>query len=108
MGGLGSGRIGGLSSRPTCESYHHIDLAWIRRQGLMTPGRCSTLRWSRCGQETGSISLTAQEHGHYLRYSTTDDRGETLAVGEVIPFLFTSAGFGGRRRWLKCLTCGRG
>ena len=108
MGGFGSGRIGGLSSRPTCESCHHIDLAWLRRQGMLSVGRCSTVRWSRSGQETGSISLTAQEYGLHLRYSTTDDRGAPLTVSELIPFTYTGAGFGGRRGWLKCLSCGRG
>ena len=108
MGGFGSGRIGGLSSRPTCESCHHIDLTWLRRQGMLSAGRCSTVRWLRSGQETGSISLTTQEYGLHLRYSTTDDRSAPLTVSELIPFTYRGAGFGGRREWLKCLSCGRG
>jgi hypothetical protein len=38
------------------------------------------------------------ERGLYLRYRTSDDRGEPLTVSEVIPFIYTGAGFGGRRR----------
>jgi hypothetical protein len=76
MGGQGSGRTGGFSSWPKCESYHSIDLAWLRRKGLpVDGGLSSTLRWSRYGQETGSISLTVQDQGLQLRYNTRDDRG---------------------------------
>jgi hypothetical protein len=75
---------------------------------MLSAGRCSTVRWSRSGQETGSISLTAQECGLHLRYSTTDDRGAPLIVSELIPFTYMGAGFGGRRQWLTCLSCGRG
>jgi hypothetical protein len=53
MGGFGSGRIAGLSCRPTCESWHSLDLAWLRREGLLNAGRWSTVRWSKHGQETG-------------------------------------------------------
>jgi hypothetical protein len=103
----GSGRTGGFSSWPKCESYHSIDLAWLRRKGLPGTGLSSTLRWSRHGQETGSISLTVQEQGLQLRYQIRDDRGEPLAVSELISFSYTGAEFGGRRQWLKCLSCGR-
>jgi hypothetical protein len=38
MGGMGSGRCPGLSGAPTCESTHSIDLAVLRRRGLLRQG----------------------------------------------------------------------
>ena len=45
MGGLGSGRP--YSGAPTCEGYLNIDLAWLRRCRMLTPGCSSALTWSR-------------------------------------------------------------
>ena len=59
MGGFGSGRPS--SGAPTCEGCLNIDLAWLRRRGMLTPGRFSTLTWSRVGEQTGSIRLVAQQ-----------------------------------------------
>jgi hypothetical protein len=43
MGGFGSGRHS-YSSTPTCESTHSIDLASLRRRGMLKPGVYS-LAW---------------------------------------------------------------
>ena len=61
MGGLGSGRPN--SGAPTCEGYLNIDLAWLRRRRMLTPGRFSTLTWSRSGEQTGSLTLAAEHDG---------------------------------------------
>ena len=71
MGGFGSGGRNATGAA-TCESYHSIDLAWLRRQGMLTPGRFSTVTWSRGGEETGSIGLVAQQDGVRLKYQTKD------------------------------------
>ena len=44
MGGFGNGRYS-YSSGPTCESAPSIDLAWLRRRGMLKPGVYS-LAWS--------------------------------------------------------------
>ena len=107
MGGYGSGRWG-FSSKPTCESYHAIDLAYLRRHGLLKSGRSSTMSWSRGGQHAGSISLIAQHDGVRLLYRTEDRDGAPIDVSELVPFVCTPTRFGGRRQWLRCLGCGRG
>src|SRR5262245_36661522 len=33
-----------------------VDLAWLRRRAMLTPGRSSIIAWSRAGQQTGSLS----------------------------------------------------
>jgi len=58
MGGFGSGRYS-YSSGPMCESARSIDLAWLRRRGMLKPGQYS-LTWSSRGEPAGSISIVAQ------------------------------------------------
>jgi len=106
MGGFGSGRPS--SGAPTCEACLGIDLAWLRRRGMLQPGRFSTLTWSRSGEQTGSITLAAQSDGVRLIYRTTDRDGAPVDVSELVPFTDTPTMFGGRRQWLRCLNCGRG
>jgi hypothetical protein len=99
MGGFGSGPYG-YSSAATCESAHSIDLAWLRRRGMLEPGRYSTITWSMGGKRTGAISLVAQANGVRLVYGKTD-------VNELVPYGYSATMFGGRRQWLMCLKCGR-
>src|SRR5688572_4235134 len=101
MGGLGSGRPS--SGAPTCEGCLGIDLAWLRRRGMLQLGRRSTVT-----EQTGSITLAAQSDGVRLIYRTTDRDGAPVDVSELVPFTYTPSMFGGQRQWLRCLKCGRG
>src|SRR5215467_9559082 len=105
MGGFGSGRYG-YSSAPTCESARSIDLAWLRRRGMLKPGPHS-LEWSSRGEPAGSISVIAQVEGVRLLYWVTGSNGERSSVNEFVPFAYSQTRFGGRRQWLMCLKCGR-
>jgi hypothetical protein len=107
MGGAGSGGFHGLSCAPTCESAHSIDLAYLRRHGLLSPGHFTSLTWSRRGQRTGAIDIITKHDGIRLGYHVTDRHGERIAVNELVPFAYTATRFGGRRKWLTCLKCGR-
>ena len=81
---------------------------WTRPRLVPTIGCRSTLRWTRGQAETGSISCTVLERGLQLDYCASDHSGAPLVVSEVVPFIYSDAGFSGRRRWLQCLRCGRG
>ena len=105
MGGFGSGRRSYYSS-PSCESTHSIDLASLRRRGMLKPGVYS-LAWSRRGEPAGSISIIAQAEGVRLLYWVMGSNGERSSVSEFVPFAYTPTTFGGRRQWLMCLKCGR-
>ena len=107
MGGFGSGGRNATGAA-TCESCHSIDLAWLRRRGMLQLGRYSSLTWSQAGEQTGSITLIAQQDGVRLRYQTKDRHGSPADVNELVPFAYTPTRFGGRRQWLRCLKCGRG
>jgi hypothetical protein len=105
MGGFGSGRYS-YASTPSCESTHSIDLASLRRRGMLKPGGYS-LAWSCRGEPAGSISIVAQTDGVRLLYRVTGPKGERISANEFVPFGYTHTRFGGRRQWLTCLRCGR-
>lgn len=91
----------------TCESSHRIEISYLRHRRLLTPGRRTTLSWNCGGRPTGSVGLTATEHGLRLRYQFTNDNGELQVVDEHIPFARSPTNFGGARLWLTCLRCRR-
>lgn len=106
MGGLGSGRIGGLRAATTSE-FLKIDLAWMRREGLLAPGRSGFLSWSRCQTRVAQIRYDISDRGLRLTYKVAPAGREAIAVEELIPFLITQQRFGGYRIWLSCPSCRR-
>lgn len=71
---------------------------------LMTGDWCA-IRWSRAGQETGSIRVECLEHGLRLVYRQRQGHHDWQDVNEFIPFIETPTRFGGKRPWLQCLSC---
>ena len=55
MGGVGSGNWYRFNKKTTTDECHSVDVRYLHREGLLTPGRWFSLRWSRAGRETGSI-----------------------------------------------------
>jgi hypothetical protein len=108
MGGRGSGRRAGLGLIvDKCHDYHSIDLAWLRRERLLNVGRWSLLRWSRRGQETGSIRLEGLPGAVRLVYRARSRGADWQDISEVVPLVDTATRFGGLRQWFQCLTCRR-
>lgn len=108
MGGCGSGRQAGHGlAVDKCHEMHSIDLAWLRRKKLLRPGCWSTLRWSRGGQETGSIRLSVVHGGVQLSYRQRCRGDEWQDVSEIVPVVETATQFGGCRSWFRCLACHR-
>lgn len=106
MGGRGSGRhacIGLMVNK--CHDMHSIDLAWLRRRKLLKPGHLSTVRWSRRGQETGSIQIMCVPAGVLLSYRQRTNGANWRHVREVVPLVETTTRFGGKRQWFQCLAC---
>lgn len=92
---------------PRCESYLSIDLAWMRKQGLLAPGACGALTWSSGGQQTGAVGFKIEETGLRLIYSTRQNEGPWTQVDDRIPFVTTPMRFGGQRVWFCCPGCQR-
>jgi hypothetical protein len=55
MGGAGSGNWYRFDTKITTGECHSLDVRYLHREALLTPGRWFSLRWSRAGRETGSI-----------------------------------------------------
>lgn len=106
MGGIGSGRTS-WGGPPKCEEYRQIDLAWLRRHGMLQQGRISTIQWSRGGRSTGNMGIVASPGAIQLVYRIRGPDEEWRIINECIPLVETETAFGGRRQWFQCLTCGR-
>jgi len=106
MGGIGSGRIS-WGGPPKCEEYRQIDLAWLRRHGMLELGRISTIDWSRDGRPTGNMGILSLPGAIQLVYRVRDTGEEWQDVSERIPLAETDTAFGGRRQWFQCPTCRR-
>jgi hypothetical protein len=100
MGGWNSGRNNRGAGR--CESWHRVDLAYLRKHNFLSPGRRSTLTWRRGGERTGSIGFFAFEDHAELRYSC-DGEG----VVQRINYRYTPTNLGSRRMWFACPNCHR-
>ena len=97
-----------ISSVSKCEEFHAIDLAWLRRKGILRSGGCESIHWSCRGEPTGSIAVVALPEGIRLMYRTRTGGGDWQDINELMPFVYTPTRFGGQRKWFKCLSCGSG
>jgi hypothetical protein len=88
-------------SSAKCEEYLAIDLAYLKRQGILRSGLPAPLSWSRGGEPVGSVAVLAVADGLHLMYRT----GHGEEVAEHVPYVWTETRFGGRRAWFKCLGC---
>ncbi len=103
MGGAGSGRYRGYQATTT-NDMTSIDLAWLRKEGLLSRWGWSTISWSRGGNKYASISIKSEEQGLRLSYSVGEG-GKEKPIKELIPYSYTETNFDGRRRWFQCPTC---
>src|SRR3954449_12823560 len=106
MGGLGSGRCPSFPT--TLDDLRAVDVRYLRRHGMLEPGRCGTLRWSRAGRETGSIGLGCAGGALAVGYRCASGVGtEPEDVEERVPLARTAQPLGGERLWFACPGCGR-
>ena len=108
MGGRGSGRSAGFGLLvDKCEDHLSIDLAWMKREGMLIQGNSGNIRWTRGGNLTGTIGYRVEATGLRLIYRTREGGGEWQDVNDVIPFAWTGTNFNGRRQWFVCPSCKR-
>jgi hypothetical protein len=111
MGGIGSGRTSGFA-RDTVESCHTFDVNWLQRERCLSPGRSSTLQWSRSGEDVASINLRAEHDRLHLTYSVRRS-GEWEDVAETVRIVRVPCSLGGTRPYFICpgvvnaVACGR-
>ena len=108
MGGIGSGRHWYYGAKETTEQCHRIDIRYLKGQGLLKPGYIGWLKWSRNGEQTGSIRYRIEYDRMVLLYRHRDFEGEWEEVEEPVYFDWTSCNYGGQRRWFICPIVGCG
>jgi hypothetical protein len=114
MGGVGSGYWYRFDKKTTTGECQSVDVRHLHREGLLTPGRWFSLRWSRAKREIGSIrcAVTGSEKPErvILTYRHRSGSGrEWEDVREPVALTWTVCNFGGERPWFICpgAGCGR-
>ncbi len=102
MGGRGSGNYYHWSKATALESTLRIDVRYMRRQGLLRPGRVGTLSWTRNGEPSGSIRYSCWGDHIVFNYRHNDE-----PVEQIVYFDRTPCRFGGERLWFLCPHCRR-
>src|SRR5271165_6185125 len=107
MGGFGSGRPSGKEST---FDYTQLDVRRLQRQGLLTPGLFSTLRWKEEDGERASINVYAEAGTLRLSWTQFESAAPDSEIGiYVIHIVRTPCNYGGARLWFLCPArgCGR-
>lgn len=106
------------SNRQEADGLKKIEIRWLKKEGFLAGWRSSTMKWSRNGEERGSIgievSLVGDLRGYYLGkpsgepnmrlYYTQTDRTteEKKDFDYKVPLTTTPCHFGGKRYWFIC------
>ncbi len=108
MGGRGSGR-GYQGGKATTSDYRALDVRWLLRNGLLTPGRSGTVSWSRNGNRIASIEVCAEADRVVLNYRSRSHGDDWQAMEYPILLEWTNCHLGGQRAWFRCPAkgCGR-
>src|SRR5215475_12998800 len=106
VGGFGSGRSLHVGPASKCEHWRSIDLADLKRMGLLKPtvgGRISAITWKRDDGGLDKLGIIPSARG--IRFVKRDDQGEL--AGLFVPYFYTPTMFGGYRKWFACPGCRR-
>ena len=114
MGGVGSGNWYRSDKKTTTGECHSIDIRYLHRERLLTPGHWFSLRWSRANRETGYIQGVVSvadlpDQVTLLYRHRRGLGGEWEDVREPVELALTACNFGGQRLWFICpgAGCGR-
>lgn len=105
MGGLGSGRTNQVGAAGKCERWRSIDLAELKRMGLLKPiagGNIRAIVWHVDGR-LDKLGVIPGAKG--VRFVKRDDQGQLSSL--FVPYVITSTMFGGLRKWFECPGCRR-
>lgn len=107
MGGMGSGRRyqGG---KDTTDDYRTLDVRWLQRRNLLTPGLFFGLDWTRNGQPLTSIQMQAETDKLILTYRHRSNGGEWQNKECPVQLSWSPCNYGGLRAWFVCPASGCG
>lgn len=102
MGGIGSGRSAGFSSRRTVEGFRSLDVNLLHRNGWLVDGWQGDLSWSRGRDVVVSIGLHADEDRLHLSYRVQVSGGGWENVQETVRTVRVACHYGGSRPYFLC------
>lgn len=109
MGGSGSGRRWHAGARRTTADLRSIDVPWMKRQGMLTPGAVRSISWIWQGRVTSSIDVVAEPGRIILSYARKGADGTWLApTSYPVHLTTTPCHLGGVRQWFVCPSAGCG
>jgi hypothetical protein len=106
VGGIGSGRSHHLGAASKCEHWRAIDLADLKRMGLLKPivdGRIRAITWKNDQGGLDKLGIIPTPAG--IRFVKRNDQGELASV--FVAYTYTPTMFGGYRKWFACPGCRR-
>src|SRR5215472_15445228 len=104
LGGLGSGRTKHIGAASKCEHWRCIDLADLKRMGLLKPivgGRIRAITWKNDHGGLDKLGIIPSARG--IQFVKRDDEGKLAGLFVA----YTSTMFGGFRKWFACPGCRR-
>jgi hypothetical protein len=108
MGGSGSGRRWHYSAKNTTEGYRSIDVRWLKREGMLSPGANRRISWSRHGAVFASVNIRAEPGRVFLTYRHRSGGGEWIDESYPVRLTTTPCHIGGERDWFRCPAHGCG
>ena len=106
MGGIGSGRSLHLGAADKVEQWRSIDMADLKRMGLLKPivgGRIRAITWKRDDGGLDRLGIIPSARG--IQFVKRDDEGKL--AGLFVAYTHTPTMFGGFRKWFACPGCRR-
>src|SRR5437764_6388366 len=109
MGGFGSTRWAGISTKNTVEASLPLDINRLNRAGCLRPGFRGAWEWTRNGKPFASIQVCWRADHLVLLYSYRENAGDWRTLEQPTPVAWTPCRFGGRRPYFLCpgADCGR-
>jgi hypothetical protein len=107
MGGIGSGQWTRWSNQTTVESLNRIDMATLKKMGIVGKVKQGSLEWKRGKDPAVSIRFKSTENSLTLNYNfRSSNTAEWQSVEQRIALEATPCHFGGTRYWFVCTGCG--
>lgn len=107
MGGSGSGRRWGWSTKGIIDECLALDVRRLKREGLLNPGQSYTWQWTCRSGRKDTIGIFVGEGRIDLSYSVKTGDGESQNIDYSISLTYTGCNYGGQRPWFVCPHCGR-
>lgn len=90
------------SSKNTTEDYRSIDVRWLKRQGMLSPGAIRIVTWSWPGGAFATLSVRAEQDRVVLSHRHNDGSSGWEDAEYPVNLVTTPCRLGGDRHWFLC------